>query len=153
MSASQNSYTLDVGTLLRDRADGAETASGAETLVLDFGNTSSGPAVEQVAYTKGTLVVDVDAMEGDTGDEEYQIVVQLSDNATWASGNVVTRGIVHLGNAIGNDADDQYGLGRLTLGIDNEHNGTLFRYMRLSNVIAGTIVTGITYNAAFVQDV
>jgi hypothetical protein len=153
MGASHNSYTLDVDTLLRDSDDALETASGAEPLQLDFGNTSSGPAVEQVAYVKGTLVVDVLAMESDTADEEYQIVVQLSDDVAFGSGNVVTRAVIHLGNAhAAADSDDQFGLGRVTLGIDNEHNGILFRHMRLANVIAGTIVTGISYGAFLAQD-
>jgi hypothetical protein len=146
----QNSYTLDAATLLRDSADGLETASAAETLVLDFGNTTSGPAVEQKAYTAGDLVVDFVAVESDTGDESIQIVVQLSDSATFASG-VVTRAVLHHGNALGAGGVDNFTVGRLTLGIDNEHMGDVYRYMRLANVIAGTIATGFNYNAFFAE--
>lgn len=151
MSASQNSYTMDVGMELRDRTDADETATGAEALQLDFGNVSSGPAVTQVAYTKGVLVVDVDTLDFTTGDESYDILVQLSDNVAFASGNVVTRAVLHLGVALGDDGDDQAGLGRLVLGLDNEHNGTLFRFMRLDNVLAGTTPI-IGYGAFLAQD-
>lgn len=146
MSASQHSYTFDASTELRDRADGAETGSGAETKVLDFGNVTSGLAVTQVAYVAGSLVIDVDALDFTTGDESYDILVQLSDNATFSSGNVATKAKVHLGAAEGADGDDQSGLGRLVIGVDNEFQGTLFRFMRLANVLGGTSPS-ITYEA------
>lgn len=142
---SNHSYTFDAETLLKDRADGAETTSAAESLVLDFGGLTP-QGVEQVAYTAGVLVVDVDALDGVTGDEFVDLVVQLSDNADFSMGNVVARGVVHLGNALGADGDDQYGTGRVTLGVDNEHNGVLFRFMRLARVVGGT-TPSVTYNA------
>ncbi len=149
---SQHSFTFDADTLLKDRADGSETTSAAETLILDFGGLAPGTGIEQVAYTKGEVVVDVDVIDSVTGDETVQLIVQLSDNVVFSSGNVAVRGIIHLGDVVGGgaDVDDQFGVGRVILGVDNEFLGTRFRFMRLARLVGGTS-PAITYNAFFAR--
>lgn len=150
--ASQNSFTLDADTILKDA--GAVTTTGvgqvsAANRQLDFGNVSPN-AVEQVAYVRGQVVIDVAALDFGTGDEAYDIVLQLSDDVAFASGNVATKPLVHLGTALGPDGDTQSGLGRIVVGVDNEFLGTLFRHARIAHVIAGT-TPSIDYQAALVR--
>lgn len=153
--ASFHSYTMDADTELKDA--GAVTATGraqvsAADKILDFGGVTSGPAVTQVAYTPGVLVVDVDALDFVTGDESYVIQYQLSDNVAFASGNVAVRAELRLGVAAGQDVDDQEGLGRLVVHVDNEFLGTLFRFASVAHLIAGT-TPSINYRAFLSRNV
>ena len=159
MPFSQHSFTLDAETQLKDAglvaADEAAQVGGSDR-VLDFGNVTSGPVVEQVAYTEGDLVIDVTALEVATGDEAYSLVYQLSDDA---SGNgvgfdggdtVVNMAVVPMGLIGGladSTADDDEDLGRVVLRVNNLHKGTLFRFARMFTVVVGTIATGINYTA------
>lgn len=153
------SFTLDAQTLLKDA--GAVTSSGVGQVggsdrVLDLGNLTSGPAVEQAAYTEGYFVVDVSTLDRGTGDEAYDILLQLSDNASGngtgfdSSDNVRTLCSLRLGEELGSDADpDADGAsGRVYVKVSNERLGTLFRFMRVAHVIAGT-TPSINYQAAF----
>lgn len=161
---AQNSYTMDALTQLKDA--GAITASaaclvGGVARVLDFGFTTP-QGVIQVAYVPGDIVIDVSAIEVASTDEVYMIAYELSDDT---SGNavgfdagdvVVCRGVVMLGcittaaYLAGLNMDTMSGTGRIVLGVDNEVQGTLYRYARLATYIAGTIATGINY-AAFLS--
>lgn len=137
---SQNSYTFDASTQLKDA--GAITASAAAQVggaarILDFGVLAAGTSVVQVAYVPGDLVVDVSAIDGVTGDEAYQIHFQLSQSATFASG-IFNRATLQMGDMTGSTAEDEYGTGRVVLGVDNEHKGVLYRYGRIYMQIAGT---------------
>lgn len=142
--ASFRSYTLDTDTELKDAGAVTATAAaqvGGSDKVLDFGNITSGPPVLQIAYTPGFLVVDVSAIDGVTGDEQYDIQYQLSDNATFASGNVAIKGSIQIGDGarfVSGDVDDQFLVGRYNLGVDNEYAGTLFRFARVLHIVLGT---------------
>lgn len=157
---SQNSFTPDALTTLKDAGAVTSTAAaqvGGSDRVLDFGNTTSGPAVEQVAYTKGDLVIDVSAFDFGNSDETALIVFQLSDDA---SGNgagfdggdtVVNKAAVPMGLAgglAGSTADNESATGRVTIKVDNEHKGTLFRFARLFTIVGGT-TPSINYTAEF----
>jgi len=153
--ASQNSFTLDADTLLQD-ADAAKTATGVGEIggvarQLDFGNTSPN-SVEQVAYVRGQVVIDVSAIDFTTTDEAYDIVLQLADDDSdfTAATTVVSKPLAHLGTALGTNGTAMSGTGRLVVGVDNEFQGTLFRHARLVFVIAGT-TPSITFSAAFVR--
>ena len=157
-SRSAIDYTLDALTQLKDA--GAVTATAAAQVdsaarVLDFGNLTVGPVVEQIAYTRAWLVIDVATIERDTADEVYDLVLQLSDDT---SGNgvgfdagdvVVPKVVIHLGEELGPDADaDADGAsGRIAVMVDNERLGVVYRFARMAHVISGTIVTGINYQA------
>lgn len=167
LSRSHNSYTPDVLTLMKDA--GAVTATGRAQVgganrTLDFGNTTSGPAVEQVAYTPGRLFIEVTAIDFTTGDETYQVVVFLSDNASaggtgFAAGDVVVVKCVPLvlGNTdtshavTGVNTDDNVALGQYSIGIDNEAFATLFRFMCLGHILGGT-TPSLNYQAWFVRN-
>lgn len=146
---SAKSFTLDVSTQLKDA--GAVTATAAAQVggadrVLDFGNTTSGPAVEQVAYTEAWLVIDVASIDRTTADEFYDLIFQLSDDA---SGNdtgfdagdvVVPKVVIHLGEELGTDGDADAGTatGRIAVLVDNERLGTVFRFARMVHLVGGT---------------
>lgn len=153
------SFTPDAATQLKDA--GAITSSAAAQVggsdqVLDFGNITSGPAVEQAAYTRAELVIDVSAFDFTTGDEVASIILQLSDNASGAgtgfdaSDTIVTKAVVSMGadggQAAAAGADDESATGRVRLGVDNEHKGTVFRFARLFTVVGGT-TPSINYQA------
>ncbi len=144
----QNSYSYDLSTLLEDGA-AAITAAGAGSDELDFGGTSPGPGVAQVAYTKGHVVVDISAFDFTTGDEEAEILVQLGTVSGFGSGVIVNRAVLAMGAAGGmasSGADDDSALGRLVIGVDNEFKGTVYRYMRVFVTVAGT-TPSITFTA------
>ncbi len=158
MARSQHSFTFDASTQLKDAGLVAATAAaqvGGSDRILDFGNVSPGPQVEQVAYTMAWLVIDVSALERASADEAYDLIYQLSDNASGAgvgfdAGDlVVPKVVVHLGEELGDDADpDADGdIGRIVVGVDNERLGVVFRFARMDTVVAGTVATGINYTA------
>ena len=146
---SQHSYTLDADKILHDGAVLAADSPGEIATVekvVDFGATASGTSVENTAFGKYDMVVDVRAVESGTADEGYQFIFQLSDTADF-TGVVVNRAVVSVGVDGGllatSGADDDYALGRRVVGVDNEHAGTIYRYGRVLIVIVGTIATGI----------
>ncbi len=141
--ASQHSYTLDADTLLHDAA--ALTATGAGEVgavakVLDFGGASPGTGVINIAHTKGDLIVDVRVIDVADADETYTLVYQLGD-AVGFGGVVVNRAQVSFGAAGGlatSGATADGNTQRRIVGVDNEFDGTIFRFARLFAVIAGT---------------
>lgn len=158
---SQHSYSFDADTLMSDGGTAHTTSEQAEVssaaAFLDFGNTTSGPSVEQVAYTKGDLVIDVTAFDFTTGDETAQVILQLSDRSDFdESMGVVVNKCVALamgddgGVAAGAGADDDSATGRNVVGVDNEHKGTVYRYARLFVVVAGT-TPSITFSAFWAE--
>lgn len=90
--------------------------------------------------------IDVTALEIATNDEVYNICVQLSSSATFAS-DYVTAVKLELGasEVINSDLDST--IGRYILSFNNEFNGAYYRYARIYTVVAGTIATGINYTA------
>jgi hypothetical protein len=74
--------------LLKAAALVAATANG--TLILDLGN----------GVVEGEVIIDVTAIEVDTTDESYEIIVQGSPDATFATaGNIVALGSIVIGHA------------------------------------------------------
>ena len=149
-TSGHRDYTIDAENLLKDA--GAVTATGAAQVggsdaVLDFGGEPLiGQSADQVAYVRGHVVVEVDAVDVADADESYDIVYQLSDDADFTAGNVVARAALHLGTAQGPDGDPAAGTGRVVIGVDNEFQGQLFRFARIAHVIAGT-TPSISYRA------
>lgn len=139
-------FTYDNSLLLKAAALVAATANGS--LVLDLGT----------GLVDAKVVIDVTALESDTGDESYEVVVQVSSDAAFGTaGNIRTVGSITIGDSgstrqtlIGNGADDA--VGRFVLPVRNERNGTTYRYMRIRTVVVGTIATGINYSAFLAKD-
>jgi len=95
---------------------------------------------------KGVVNIDVSAIEIASNDEVYDICVQLSSSATFAS-TYVTAAKLELGANEVLQGDQDSTTGRYKLYFDNEYDGTYYRYCRLYTVVAGTIATGINYIA------
>lgn len=135
--------TYDASLALKAAALVAATANG--TLILDLGN----------GLMDGDVIVDATAIEVDTTDESYEIIVQGSPDATFGTAaNIVALGSVVLGHPSsvrlvsqgqGSAVTDLPG--RYCLPIRNEKNGVTYRYLRLRTVVVGTIATGINYSA------
>lgn len=95
---------------------------------------------------EGKMIIDVSAIEIDTNDEVYNICVQLSSSATFAS-TIVCAAKLELGANEVLNGDQDSTTGRYKLYFDNEYDGTYYRYARVYTVVAGTIATGINYTA------
>jgi hypothetical protein len=124
---------------------GAITASaqaqvGGVDKILDVGT----------GYVDADIVVDVTAMDVASGDEKYEIELQLSNSATFASGNVV-KTVLKLGDSTVNGASADSVIGRYVMCFNNEFNGTVYRYARLYTRVAGT-TPSINYSAYVGKD-
>lgn len=133
-------YTFDALLQFKDAglvaADAAAQVSGSAK-VVDVGN----------GLFSGDMVIDVSAIEIASGDESYEIQVQFSSSATFAS-DIVQGPSLKLGAAatlIGTDVPSA--TGRFILPFRNEQNGVWYRYARLYTNVTGTIATGINYTA------
>ena len=155
--ASTNSFTFDADTELHDGVLNV-TATGAGVSVtggvLDFGNVTA-QGVEQVAYFPAHLVVDVSVMDRTTGDETYAVIYQLADDD--ADFSMATRVLVKarmdFGEEVGLDGTAQAAtaIGRNVIAVDNELQGELFRFARISHLLAG--MTPILHYTAFLSRV
>lgn len=145
----QRNFTLD--TLLQLKDAGAVGASAAATVggsakVLDLG----------AGFVEGNIVLDVSALEIASADESYDIVVQLSPDSNFGTaGNIIEQCAKHLGAKATKrtDCDKDDATGRYVLPVTNENRGTVYRYLRLYTVVAGTIAQdgGINYTAWLVK--
>jgi hypothetical protein len=124
MPINQKGFTFDALDLLK--AAGAITATAASS-ILDKG----------AARWDGRVIVDVSALDVANGDEAYELRVQLSNSSSFASG-IQTVGAFKFGDSsvTGGSADTV--VGRYELGVSTEFNGTIYRYIRINAVIAGT---------------
>ena len=137
---SRTSGTFDADLFMKDAgaiaASAAAQVDGSDVIV----NVGSG-------RFEGKLIIDVTALEVDTGNELYSIEVQGSTSATFASGNVVL-GERQLGDSsvTGSSADDA--VGRYVLDFSNvDVDGNRLPYLRVYTRVAGTVATGINYSA------
>jgi hypothetical protein len=94
----------------------------------------------------GFLVVDLSACEIATGNEIYTVSVEGSNVAAMTSGSVCL-GKKVFGNLVVPMDAALSTAGRYVIPFRNEEGGTVFRYIRLSTLIAGTIATGINFSA------
>jgi hypothetical protein len=137
MSNRFSQRTYDNALLLK--AAGLVAASANGSVILDVGN----------GLVDADLIMDVTAIEIDTTDESYAIVLEGSpdsDFGTAANIVVLNRRIVgHASAAAMAPAGVTSTVGRYLDPVRNEINGTTYRYLRLRTVVAGTIATGINY--------
>lgn len=131
MAINQKGFTVDAALRLKDA--GAVTASGNAQVggsdrILDLG----------AGRMDFRAILDVAAIDTTSADESYRIRLQLSNSATFASG-IVTAATAELGvaSATGSSAATAAGT-RVELAGCNEFNGVVYRYARLTHVIAGT---------------
>lgn len=137
--------TYDVDLELKDAGLLAASAAcqvDAAAQIVDLGS----------GLVEGDIVIDVSACEVASDDEKYEIGVQISDSATFASGiyEVQTLKLGSAGTAAGDNlpGDTDMGVGRYILPMNNMiAGGTTKRYLRLYVTISGTIATGINFTA------
>lgn len=129
-------YIFDSLLELEDGA-AAITADGAGSAILDLG---AGRVV-------GDIVIDVSAMDLTTGDEQYNIIAEVSDSATFASG-IEQACAIQIGGAttpLGN-RDLASDVGRYVLSFQNQLNDRVYRYLQLHVDVGGT-TPSITFKA------
>ena len=146
MALQRNQKDATFDYLLRLKDDGNVTASAAAQVssadkILDMG----------AQRFDGRVLVDISACEVATGDEKYTLLVQGSTSATFASG-IWNLGATMLGDSSVSLESADTVIGRREIAFCNEINGTVYRYIRMYTVVAGTIdTTGINYTATLVQ--
>jgi len=148
MANLYSQFTYDAALLLKASGLVAATANGS--LILDVG----------AGLFDGYLVVDATAVEVDSNDESYEVILQGSSDATFGTAaNISSLGSI----TIGDKASTRLAAGVFQVGTDdvpgryvmacrNERNGATFRYLRIKTIVAGTIATGINYTAWLAKD-
>lgn len=131
-------YSFDADLELKDAglvaASAAAQVAGADKIIA-IGN----------ARMDGVVVLDVDAIEIASNDEEYDIILQGSLVSNFASGiqNLAQMNVganeVRQGGAI-----DSL-VGRYEMPFTNEQAGVTYPYVRLYTAVAGAIASGINY--------
>jgi hypothetical protein len=111
-------------------------AASADGTILDLG----------AGLFDGFVVVDMTACEVATGDEIYTVSLEGSNVATMTSGSVCL-GKKVFGNLVVPMDAALSTAGRYVIPVRNEEGGSIYRYVRLSTLIAGTIATGINFSA------
>lgn len=98
---------------------------------------------------QGCMILDVSALEIASNDEIYDIVIQGSPDAAFTAAGIVELAALNLSAAEvkRTDCNKDDSEGRYKLYFDNENDGTLYRYVRVYTVVAGTVATGINYTA------
>jgi hypothetical protein len=130
-----NDFVYDASLSLKAAGLLAASADGS---ILDLGD----------GLVEGYLVFDVSAVEIADGNEIYTVSLEGSNVAAMTSGSVCLAKKVFGNLVVPMDAALSTA-GRYVVPFRNEEGGTVYRYVRLSNLIAGTIATGINY-AAFI---
>jgi hypothetical protein len=133
MANKYSQYTYDAALELK--AAGALTSS-TDSVILDLGD----------GFVEGDIVIDVTAVEIASGNEIFTISLEGSNVAAMTSGSVCLAKKV-FGNLVVPMDGSLSAAGRYVLPFRNEEGGTIYRYVRLSTLIAGTISTGISFSA------
>lgn len=131
-------YTFDSALALKPAGLVAATTNGA---ILDLG----------AGFVEAHVVVDLSACEVATGDEVYTVSLEGSNVADMTSGSVCLAKKV-FGNLVVPMDGALSAPGRYVLCFRNEDAGTLFRYVRLHTLVAGTVATGINFSAFIGMD-
>lgn len=145
MARQQKDFMFDVNLQLKDAglvaaSAAAQVASAAK--ILDLG----------ASRVDGRVIIDTTAVESDTGDELYTLILEGSTSKTFASG-IVTLGAQLYGHTSTTlESAVSPAVSRREIGFTNEVSGTLYEYVRMYTKVAGTIATGINYIAYVVQE-
>lgn len=136
----KRNYNLDAEMLLKDTGLVAASAAaqiGGVNQILDVGP----------GRLEGVVVIDVTAVEIASTDEEYQVILQGSNSATFASG-IQNLARLDFGSTVVRDGGAIDSLvGRYEMFFCNEQNDVTYRYLRLYSFIAGSIATGLNFTA------
>ena len=139
MANQYSQFMFDAATELK--AAGGLTAS-ADGSILDLG----------AGIVDGYVVIDLVSAEIATGNEIYTISLEGSNVAAMSSGSVCLAKKV-FGNRVVAMDGALSAAGRYVIPFRNEEGGTIYQYIRLSTLIAGTIdTTGIVFSAFIAVD-
>lgn len=138
MANLYSQFTYDNATSLKAAGLLATSTDGT---ILDLGP----------GLVDGYLVIDLTACEVASGDEIYTVSLEGSTVAAMTSTSVCLAKKV-FGNLVVPMDAALSAAGRYVIPFRNEENGTLYRYVRLSTVVAGTIATGINFSAFIAKD-
>lgn len=143
LQRNQKDQTFDYSLRLKDAglvaASAAAQVSSANK-ILDMG----------AQRFDGRVVVDITALEADSADEKYVILVQGSTSATFATG-VWNLAALPLGvAAVSLETVTTAATRHQEIAFCNEVNGVVYQYIRLYTQVVGTIATGINYSANLV---
>lgn len=133
-----SSFTFDAALSLKAAGLLAASTDGS---ILDLGS----------GLVDAYLVIDLSACEIATGDEIYTVSLEGSNVADMTSGSVCLAKKV-FGNLVVPMDAALSAPGRYVIPFRNEENGTLYRYVRLSTLVAGTVATGINFSAFIAKD-
>ncbi len=138
--AEQPNYMYDANMVLK--AAGLIAAPAAVATVIDVGSAT--------AKLKGEIVIDVTALEIASNDEIYDIVLQGSTVAAFATDTAIEEMCsitLSAAEVKRTDSNSDSVIGRYIMPFTNERNGTTYRYLRLYTITDGTIASGINYKA------
>jgi hypothetical protein len=138
MANKYSMFTYDDALSLKDAGLVATTTT--ESTIVDLG----------AGLVDGYLVLDVSAVETATGNEKYTIHLEGSNVAAMTSGSVSLAAQFH-GNTT-DPMDAVTATGRFVVPFRNEQNGTVYRYVRIYTLVAGTIATGMNFSAFIAKD-
>lgn len=129
-------FQYDNALLLKALA--AVTSSADGTLILEVG----------AGLIDALLIAIVTAIDTASADEAYTIILEGSPDATFGTAaNIVALGRLALGAATPIAPQGAAtAAGVYTTAVRNEQNGTIYPYLRIRTVVAGTTPT-ITYTA------
>lgn len=146
MARNQKDFTYDDALEMKDAGLVAASVAaqvGGSAAVIDLGDNR----------VDARVIVDVTAIEVASGDEKYEVELQVSDSASFASG-IFNAGTLKFGDStVNGESADTAVPRRQELQFTNEINGITYRYARLFTRVAGTVATGINYKAFMVQKV
>lgn len=138
----QRIYNIDAEMIFKDA--GAIAASAAALV----GGVAQIIAVGQARF-EGVMIIDATAIEIASNDEEYQVIVQGSTSATFAS-DIQNLARMDFGATEVRDGGAVDSLaGRYELAFCNEQADIVYPYLRLYTLVAGAIAGGggINYTA------
>lgn len=138
MTRNIKDFTPDIGLLMKDAGLVAASAAAQVSSADKILNLGAG-------RVDGRVIVDITAIETGTGDEEYQILIQGSDSASFGGTTHKNLGCIHVGDSTKSLEGVDSPVGRRELAFTNELNGHVFQYARLYTRVQGTIATGINY--------
>lgn len=133
MANLYSQYTYDDALELKAAGLVAASADGS---IVDLG----------VGLVDGFLVIDMSACEIADGNEIYTVSLEGSNVAAMTSGSVCLAKKVFGNLVVPMDAALSAD-GRYVIPFRNEEGGTVYRYVRISTLVAGTVATGINFSA------
>lgn len=148
MAFQTYSIALDSATQLKDA--GAVTSTAAAQV-----NSSAAVADLGGGYAEFDVVIDWTACEIDSGNEKYEICIEGCAAAGFGSGVYRLANLTLGHSSVNGNATSSPPSGRMVIHANNVaitsatdgNSASALRYVRARHVIAGTISTGINYQA------